>query len=518
MQAKPTITRRELLQTLCAHSAIVVLAACTPQSGPTAAPTSAEAATVAATAIPAATPVPTVAATEIQFDAGEQFTPSKYTGRQLEEGQVERVAFDEVVKAYRDLHPNVSITFMANPMGSRREAMITQLAAGTAPDMMWTQPDWVNEDLGKQWWLNLDPYLDMPNPYAPADHPSAKRWHDGFFPGVDFWRAPDGHLYMLLGDQTQVGLYYNKDVFKRAGIADEPRQWSQMIAACEAVKQETSLPAFSWCGGGQGVLDQLTWVTGWLAKYFFWSYVGTYDKDHNGWPDKWEIAEAIKAGTYSAHMKEQVARLRTLKAMAAYWQEGALGMDWEAAHRLFLTGGAAIIVTGVWMLDPYLRDPERKFELGWFYFPAVDRATSDLVPEGVPMTNLAAGYGSFQYALTATALKRNTADVCADLLMFATTPSNIGKIINEVPRTIPNVKAADLHPLTVEMGFAESVSYPPSIFQEDDSLLDYEYGMNFASAVMPYCVGQLDEQQMLDQLQGYMDAAADRVLATRSGT
>jgi ABC-type glycerol-3-phosphate transport system substrate-binding protein len=201
--------------------------------------------------------------------------------------------------------------------------------------------------------------------------------------------------------------------------------------------------------------------------------------------------------------------------MAAYWQEGALGVDWEAVHRLFLTGGAGMEITGVWMLGNFLKDPNRKFDLGWFYFPTLNKKTSSLIPDNVPLTNLACGYGSFQFALTATSLKKGTNNTCADFLMFATTPENAGKIVNEVPSTIPNVKGATLHPLTVEMGFAESITYPPSAFQEDDSLLDFEYGMNFASVVCPYCVGQLDEEQMLDQLQGYMNAAADRVLATR---
>ena len=250
-------------------------------------------------------------------------------------------------------------------------------------------------------------------------------------------------------------------------------------------------------------------------KYFFWDLIPGWDTNKDGMPSKWEMAEAIKAGTFSAAMEENVERLRTLKRMAAYWQEGSLGMDWEATHRLFLTGGAGMEITGVWMLKAFLDDPDRDFDLGWFYFPRLDKTTSELVNPDAPLTNLACGYGSFQFAITNTATRKGTEAQCADFLMYSTTPDNIGLLVNEVPSTIPNVKEAKLHPLTVEMGFAESVSYPPSSFQEDDSLLDFEYGMNFANVVAPYCVGQLDEAQMLEQLQGYMDAAAERVLAIR---
>jgi len=521
---KYRVSRRSFLQLLGTSTAVTVLAACAPK--PTAAPAEqpaeeptekpAEAQVEEPTEQPAEQPA-APEAVAIKFDAGG-YVPSKYIGRDLEEGEPAREAFDIVANAYMADHPEVSIEFMPAPMSGRRETMTMQLTGGTAPDIMWTQPDWVNEDLGKGWWLNLDPYLDLPNNYCPAGHPGRQSWHEAFYPSVDFWRAPDGHLYMLLGDQTQVGIYYNKDLFAQAGIDEAadafPDDWEEMMAYGEALKG-IDFPGFAWCGGGAGVLDQLTWVSGWLSKYFFWDMISTYDKNNDGMPDKWEIAEAIQEGTYSATMEQQVERLRTMKRLGAYWQEGALGMDWEATHRLFLTGGAGMEVTGVWMLKQFLDDPDRDFELGWFYFPRLTKSTSAMVDPDSPMTNLACGYGSFQYALTSTAVSRGTSDVCADFLMYSTTPDNIGLIVNEVPSTIPNVKDAKLNPLTVEYGFADSVSYPPSSFQEDDSLLDYEYGVNFANVVGPYCVGQLDEQDMLDQLQGYMDAAAERVLAIR---
>jgi hypothetical protein len=101
-------------------------------------------------------------------------------------------------------------------------------------------------------------------------------------------------------------------------------------------------------------------------------------------------------------------------------------------------------------------------------------------------------------------------------LKFSTTPENITTIVAERPSTIPNVKGGKAHPLTEEMGFAETVAYPPSTFQEDDSMLDFEFGMNFTSVVVPYCVGQMSEEEMLPQLQAYLEAAAERVQAIRT--
>jgi len=493
-----SLSRRQMLKLMGTSAAGLALAAC-------AAPAAPQAGGEAA--------APGEEAVVIKFDAGD-FTPSQYTGQQLQEGQADRKAYDAVTAAYKEIKPNVTIEFQPIPMGNRREAMVTMLSGGTAPDMMWTQPDFVNEDLGKGWWLALDPWLEMPSPYAPEGHPARSTWHEGFYPSIDFWRAPDGNLYMLLGDQTAVGCYYNKDMFTEAGVTAEPETWADWMAAAAAIK-EMGKPPIAWMGGTNGALDQATWVTGWLSKYFFWDLIPSYDKDGNGWPDKWEIADAIKEGTYSATMEEQVARLRTFKGMADYWQEGSLGMDWEGIYRLFLSGGAGMCITGVWNLNRFLNDPGREFELDWFYFRPVTPVTSAIVPEGVPMTNVASGYGSFQFALTSTALNNGSEDACADFLMYSTTPDNITKVVGETPSTIPNVIGSKAHEITQGMGFAETVEYPASTFQEDDSLLDFEYGMNFISVVLPYCVGQMSEDDMLPQLQGYMEAAAARMDAIR---
>ncbi len=492
------LSRRQMLKLMGTSAAGLALAACAVPAAPQAGGEGA---------------APDQAAVVLQFDAGN-FTPSAYTGQQLQEGQANLVAFDTVANTYMEEHPNVKIEFQPIPMGNRRESMVTMMTGGTAPDMMWTQPDFVNEDMGKGWWLALDPWMEMPSPYAPEGHPARSTWHDGFYPSIDFWRAPDGNLYMLLGDQTALGCYYNKDMFDAAGITAEPKTWDEWMTAAATIA-ETGKSGFSWAGGGNAALDQTTWVTGWLSKYFYWDLISTLDTDNNGWPDKWEMADAIKAGTYSAHQDEQVARLRTFKGMADYWQEGALGMDWEGVYRQFLGGESAMAITGVWNLNRFLNDPAREFELDWFYFRPVTSVTSGVVPDDVPMTNVASGYGSFQYALTSTALNNQSTEECADFLMFATTPENITKVVGETPNTIPNVIGAEANPITEGMGFAETVAYPASSFQEDDSLLDFEYGMNFISVVLPYCVGQLAEEEMLDQLQSYMDAAAVRMDAIR---
>lgn len=455
---------------------------------------------------------------EIKFFAS-RYTPSKYIGRELGVNEPKFAAYDEIANAYMQAHPGVKITFIAQPGTDIRQAIVTMMVAGTAPDMTWTQPNEAVEDLGKGWWLPIDPYLELPNPYIKGENPGAKMWHDLFYPSVDFWKAPDNHLYTLLGDQTQVGYWTNKDIFKKAGIDPvRPKNWEEFMKYCEEVKTKVKVPVFAVAGNGVARTHQLTWTGGWLSKYFFWPYIASYDTSKNGWADAWEIAEVIKKGTFTASMPENVERLRLLKRSAAYWQEGALGCDWECAHRLFQTGKVAIIQQTLGTLNRYLNDPERKFDLDWFYFPPIDKDTSSLIPANVPMTSVASGYGPFNYAITQTARWHNTAAECADFLAYSTVPENCAKLVNEVIGSVPNVKGAPVHPSFAKFDITKTISYVPSSFQEDDSILDLEYGFNFADMVLPYCVGDASEKQMLTDLQRYMVEAADRVIAKRKLT
>ncbi len=505
----PRLSRREFLRGTAVASAALVVAACQP--------TVVEVEKVVKETVVVKEEIeasPASESKEIRFWPSA-YTPSKYIGRELEPGDIERVAFDDIANEWMAQHPDYKITFIAQPGANVREAIVTMQVSGTAPDITWTQPDMAVEDVGKGWWLPLDPWTEQPNPYITSG-PGSEKWHDLFLPSFDYWRAPDGNLYTCLGSQTAVGYYANLDVLDKVGATEPAKTWEEFMETCDKLKG-IGIPGFSIAGAADRLLHQLTWTSGWLAKYFFYPIIPALDADENGVPDKWEIADAIKAGIFTAGMEENVERLRVLKRSAQYWQEGALGCDDECSFRQFLTGGTGYFQNTIGVFDRIYADPNKPFKLGWHYLAPLTKATSELVPDDIPMTNVASGYGSFQYAISQTARWHETADMCADFLAFSTVPENISAIVNEAPNAVPNVKGGTAHPAFAEFPeIQKSVSYPFSRFQEDDSLLDLEYGDNFAEVVSLYCIGELAEDDMIRQLQGHMDMAADRTLAKRA--
>lgn len=410
-----------------------------------------------------------------------------------------------VVDAYEKLHPNVTIKLIYQDVNNARTWMITQLTGGTAPDIIWDQPDWAASDYRKHWVVPIDSYLAQPNPYIPGN----KHWGDTFDPGLFVWRAPDEHLYTVLADQVQVALYYNKTIFAKAGITHiPPSDWAELIADAQKIKAAGFYP-FAESGNN---LDQLTWVSGWLTNFYWYPEIKKFDLNHDGVLDAVEMSKAVLNGGYSFTSPINEARLQLLKNFSTYWQPGAIAADANAANRLWLSGRAGIEITGSWNYETFKQDKQRTFPFGVFYFPVLDSQTSSMIPNGIKPTNKAAGYGSFQFVVTNTAVARHTTDVAFDFLKFATSPKELSPMITEAGSALPAVKGAVANPDLKD--FETSVAYPAAPYQEDDSMFDYQFAQQFLAVTTEYFTGTASLDATANTLQKDMVAAAHRVLGS----
>lgn len=431
------------------------------------------------------------------------YTPSRLVPASAATSTAPKIkGIDPVVAAYERLHPNVKINLIYQPTDNARTWMITQLSGGTAPDVMWDQPDWAASDYRKHWLVPIDSYLQQPNPYIRGN----KHWGDTFLPAIRVWRAPDNHLYVVLADQVQVGIYYNKDIFRKAGIARLPRDWSELEADAQKIQKAGFYP-FAESGNN---LDQLTWVSGWFTNFYYWPEVKKFDLNHDGVLDATEMAKAVLNGGYSFLDQRNKQRLALLKRFSTYWQPGAVAADHNAADRLFLSGRAGFDITGSWNYETFKQDKQRSFPFGVFYFPVLDRHTSSLIPNGIPPTNKAAGYGSFQFVVTNSAVRRHTVDVAFDFLKFATAPKNLGPMITEAGSALPAVKGTEANPDL--KAFQQSIAYPAAPYQEDDSMFDYQFAQQFLAVTSGYFTGSQSLDATAQKLEQDARDAAHRVL------
>ncbi|MFJ2953590.1 ABC transporter substrate-binding protein [Streptomyces sp. NPDC087270] len=127
--------------------------------------------------------------------------------------------FDSIAAEYRKTHPDIrSITFDYIPIDNYTTALTTQIAGSNPPDMAWVlerdAPDFVTSGA----LTDLTPTLEKTAGYQYGDlTPAAtKLWKQG------------GDLYAYPFSTSPFGMFYNKDLLKKAGVKQTP---DQMVAA-----------------------------------------------------------------------------------------------------------------------------------------------------------------------------------------------------------------------------------------------------------------------------------------------
>ncbi len=123
---------------------------------------------------------------------------------------------NQIINEYQKEHPNVKIAYnMKNPQ-KYRESLQTQIAAGKGPDIFVfhnTWPDMISAELSE----------------LPTSIVSQKEIKENYFPVIfeDLRNANKKFIGLPTGIDG-LGLYWNEDIFKAAGIASPPTTWQEL--------------------------------------------------------------------------------------------------------------------------------------------------------------------------------------------------------------------------------------------------------------------------------------------------
>ena len=144
--------------------------------------------------------------------------------------------FSGYIDAFQKANPNIYIKY-SRIEGNYESQLIDALAAGKGPDIMFFRSSWLPKHQNK-----IVP--------APADLMPSGRF-DSLYPRValdDFTRNDQVYALPLYIDT--LALYYNKDIFDRAGIAIPPATWEDLQKYAFSKKINTAL------GGSSGTVRQ----------------------------------------------------------------------------------------------------------------------------------------------------------------------------------------------------------------------------------------------------------------------
>lgn len=139
-------------------------------------------------------------------------------------------------------------------------------------------------------------------------------------------------------DNGLIGVYYNKDLFEKAGVKEFPETWTEFLDAIKKLKASGVIPI--------AMGTQTTYMAGHLHDQIFYKWLGTDAAKKLGSRDmKWTDPEVVETLQFVQDLID-----------AGAFDKNAAGMTDNIAMTQFQQGEAAMVITGPWNIGSF-EDP-----------------------------------------------------------------------------------------------------------------------------------------------------------------
>ena len=251
--------------------------------------------------------------------------------------------FEEAAAAFEKANPGIDIQIEVAPWDSLQQKLTTDISAGTNADLSIVATRWLLDYVQQGVVDSLDDRI-------------TDELRGRFIPTFLTPSVLDGKTYGLPVAASARAMYYNKDIFSKAGYDAAPATWDDLKAAAAKIK-ETSPDVFAFGLQGKEI------ETDFYFNYAFWSYGGDIIKDGKSGLDSEAAIEAAKL--YKGFID------------AGYTQPGVTSYSREDVQNLFKQGKVASVITAPF-LSNQIKAEAPKLNYGVAPVPAGprgDRAT-----------------------------------------------------------------------------------------------------------------------------------------------
>lgn len=127
-------------------------------------------------------------------------------------------AYQQIIDEFQKENPDITVSMQVIPWANYWDKLNTEIAGGNAPDVFWNYIPYVAGMADKGALLDLSPYLQKDNVDLSKFN---KTLVDGF--------AEGDKQYAIPKDWDTMGLFYNKEALKAAGVDEFPAdlEWNQ---------------------------------------------------------------------------------------------------------------------------------------------------------------------------------------------------------------------------------------------------------------------------------------------------
>jgi raffinose/stachyose/melibiose transport system substrate-binding protein len=273
---------------------------------------------------------------------------------------VDQGSIEDVVKAFEAANPGVKVRYTTSGADQYQQQIRTQLASGTAPDVMTVWPG--NGNPGATYVLAKPGYLmDL------SDQPWVAKLPAGL-KGVTQYQ---GKTYNAVFGLNGIGAVYNQQALEKAGL-QPPATWTELLTFCRAAAGKGT-PAFAL-----GIQDN------WVTQLALYALVATLvygpDRDFDTRMQSGSVTFAQSPWTTAMAKYQEMDR-------TGCFQKNPLGTSYEASQELAATGKTLGIIQGNWVVALLKgKNPAGTFVLK--ALPATDTPATFVMPAAA-----GAGYG-----------------------------------------------------------------------------------------------------------------------------
>jgi raffinose/stachyose/melibiose transport system substrate-binding protein len=374
---------------------------------------------------------------------------------------------EDAAKRFEALYPGIKIKFESSQTWGTNQWYESEAAGGVLPDVVFVQSQNLNE-LPTGTFTNLKPYFNQPNPYISGN----KQWKDVMNPrALSIETSPNGAQYIDNGDWVGTAFYYNKNLFRKAGIASAPTTWTQLMADCAKLKAHGIQP-------GAGFPN-----FGWFAAIFVANALGgqklaqlqAYTPGTAGYINGNDEVKGYQAGFFNPVKNPAImAWWPGMKKLYSYWNQDVLNENRSniaagttptgelTGQSLFLAGKAAIYYTGTWLPSEFGTLPKsQRFPLGSFNLTNL-KGSSPYATNLETAQDVGGPSGAWQYAIPSrkadNSLTPQKFKAVMDWVRFFTTPTWDQNIVDEYGADVPTLKGTV--PTKANRGTEQDITKP----------------------------------------------------------
>ena len=273
-----------------------------------------------------------------------------------------KAAWEAIFAAYKEVQPNVEIEPVPLDWANQRTWLTMQLTGGTAPEVFQSKLSWATDDYNKGLIRNINDLMESPNPYT--DTPT---WKEFYAPSViSQMQAISKDYYSTCNYMDIVKVFYNKDMFTRAGVTDIPETWGEFLDVQKKLK-ETGFAPFA-VPNSKPADNIYNWTERLLTYQVVEELLPELDVNGSGSIETSEIVRGIDLDIINIEKSPFSDVFPILKEWSQYWAEGYNAIDFTTAEQMFIRQDAAMML-GMPGTAKNMTDMGADFEYGVFTFP-----------------------------------------------------------------------------------------------------------------------------------------------------